>query len=272
MAPMPDSTSTAVIVAIAGAVRACPAEGHGLDPLFAVFGPRQSAGGCFHVDTGMYERDTLPRSGGDAAPATRESRRGGIGERVGAMQVLRRSCAVVLISGLIALGGAAAPAAGQGPIINHDQFHETRSEIFEGLCDLTLRLDLDIRGMFVESFDPELRGPNFTATTHGTVSWTNLANNLSMTTVFNEVEHDLKLIFNEDGTLTVVKMFAGGSTVEGPNGEDVGMDTGTFRIEILVDHQGTPDPTDDVVLDEQVIMDTGQNLGDFCEDIHEFIG
>jgi hypothetical protein len=187
------------------------------------------------------------------------------------MRVLRRSCAVVLISGLIALGGAAAPAAGQGPIINHDRFHETTSEIFE-VCDLTLRFDLDVRGMFVESFDAEFRGPNFTITTHGTVTWTNLANNLTMTEEFNNVEHDLKFVDNGDGTLTVVKMFAGVRTVEGPNGEDVGMDTGTFRIEILVDHQGTPDPTDDVVLDEQVIMDTGQNLGDFCTDIHEFIG
>jgi hypothetical protein len=201
-------------------------------------------------------------------------RLGGVASAKGwrAMQVLRRSCAVVLISGVIALGGAAAPAAGQGPIINHEQFHETGSEIFEGLCDLTLRLDIDVRGMFVESFDAEFRGPNFTTTTHGTFTWTNLANDLTMTTVANGVQHDLKIIDNGDGTLTVVQMFSGVSKVEGPNGEDVGMDTGTFRVELLVDHQGTADPSDDVLLDERVILDTGHNLGDFCADIHEFIG
>ena len=55
------------------------------------------------------------------------------------------------------------------------------------------------------------------------------------------------------------------------------VNAGTFRIELLVDHGGTPtDPFDDVLLEflgfvkEAGRSDTADR--DFGEDIHEFIG
>jgi hypothetical protein len=56
----------------------------------------------------------------------------------------------------------------------------------------------------------------FTETHHGTVSWTNLENGLTMTEVINNVQKDLKVTNNGDGTLTVVFMVSGVHNVKGP--------------------------------------------------------
>jgi len=184
---------------------------------------------------------------------------------------LRRFCAVVVVGGLTAFGIGAAPAAAR--VDDHFQFHDTSSEIIEE-CGLTLRFDVDIRGMLLE----QSRGRDglvyFTETHHGTVSWTNVANGLTMTEVFNDVFKDLKVTDNGDGTLTLVQMRSGADYVKGPDGKIERMDTGTIRFEILLDNGGTPtDPSDDEVLDFRVIKQTGPNeLVDFCADIHELIG
>ena len=184
---------------------------------------------------------------------------------------MRRFCAVVVVGGLTAFGIGAAPAAAR--VNDHFQFHDTSSEIIEA-CGLTLRFDVDIRGMLLE----QSRGRDglvyFTETHHGTVSWTNVANGLTMTEVFNDVFKDLKVTDNGDGTLTLVQMRSGADYVKGPDGKIERMDPGTIRFDILLDNGGTPtDPSDDEVLDFRVIKQTGPNeLVDFCADIHELIG
>ena len=100
---------------------------------------------------------------------------------------MRRFCAVVLVSGLAAFGIGAAPAAAR--VLDHDQFHDTSSEIIEA-CGLTLRFDVDIRGMFLENTHGRDGLVYFTETHHGTVSWTNVANDLTMTEVFNNVSKE----------------------------------------------------------------------------------
>ena len=109
---------------------------------------------------------------------------------------------------------------------------------------------------------------------HGMVSYTNLANGKTVTAVMNNIGHDLKVTDNGDGTLTVVTMFAGTATLEGPDGEVLVREAGTIRIEALVDASGTPtDPSDDVVLDTQIVKEhTGLVGPDFCDAIHQFIG
>jgi hypothetical protein len=184
----------------------------------------------------------------------------------------RRLCAVVLVGGLIGFGIGAAPAAAR--VIDHDQFHDVDSQIFE-LCGLTLRFDLDIRGMFMDNSHGRDGLVYFTETHHGTVSWTNLSNGLTMTEVFNNIQKDLKVTNNGDGTLTLVEMISGVHNVKGPDGRIERMDPGTIRFEVLVDDGGTPtDPSDDEELDVRIIKEgTGPNeLGDFCADVHEVIG
>ena len=61
---------------------------------------------------------------------------------------LRRLCAVVLVGGPTAFGNGAAPADAR--VREHFQFHDTSSEIVED-CGLSLRQDVDIRGMLLET-------------------------------------------------------------------------------------------------------------------------
>jgi hypothetical protein len=188
------------------------------------------------------------------------------------MSSLRRACAVVLVGGLTAFGIGAAPADAR--VRDHFQFHDTFSEIVED-CGLTLRLDVDLRGMLLDNSHGRDGLVYFLETLHGTVSWTNLANGLTMTEFINIVSKDLKVTDNGDGTLTVVFMESGVHNVKGPDGKVERMDPGTSRFEVLLDHGGTPtDPSDDEELDFRVIKEpTGPNeLVDFCADIHELIG
>jgi hypothetical protein len=185
---------------------------------------------------------------------------------------LRRFCAVVLVSGLTAFGIGAAPAAAR--VIDHEQFHDTSSEIIED-CGLTLRFDVDIRGMFMDNSHGRDGLVYFTETHHGTVSWTNLANGLTMTEVLNNISKDLKVTDNGDGTLTLVQMFSGVAYVKGPDGKIERMDPGTIRFEVVLDDGGTPtDPSDDEELASRVVKEpTGPNeLVDLCADIQELIG
>jgi hypothetical protein len=79
----------------------------------------------------------------------------------------------------------------------------------------------------------------------GTESFTNLANDKTFTNVFTQVNKDLKMTDNGDGTLTILGMGAGMSKYLGPDGF-LFLDAGQFRFEVLIDHGGMPtDPSDD---------------------------
>ena len=171
-----------------------------------------------------------------------------------------------------------AGAAAAKPL-EHEHFEDISSNVIEEFCgDLTVREDVDITGMFL--FNP--RGsdgiPYGTATVHGSVSWTNLANDKSLTSVFNFVEKDLKITDNADGTFTIRVMNAGGGKVYGPDGKLLFSDDGLIWFEVLIDNGGTPtDASDDEFLEFLGVVkgSTGTNDTegrDFCDDIHEFIG
>jgi len=180
---------------------------------------------------------------------------------------------IVLIGGLTALGIGTTPAAAR--VRNHEQFHDANSEVTEE-CGLTLRTDLDSRGMFLENSHGRDGLVYFTETHHSTLSITNLANGLTMTELRNSIEKDLKVTDNGDGTLTLVKQISGVQSFKGPDGKIERMNTGTVRFEILLDHGGTPtDPSDDKELaDPRVIKElTGQTeIDTFCAVAQELIG
>ena len=158
-------------------------------------------------------------------------------------------------------------------------FHDVTSEVVEDFCgDLTVRIDEDIRGAFLfNAHGPD--GLGFASETlHGTVVFTNLANDKTFTQIFNVLIKDLKVTDNGDGTLTILVLATGSSKVYGPDGKLLFNDPGQIRFEILIDHGGTPtDPADDEFLEflGEVKGSTGRNDlqdRDFCADIHEFIG
>jgi hypothetical protein len=194
------------------------------------------------------------------------------------MKAMQWSRAFALAGGLTALvlGTAVGPAAAAP--LEREHFHDVSTEVVEEFCgDLTVQIDTDLRGSFLV----KTQGPDglvyFLETLHGTVSFTNLATSKSFTNVLNIVDKDLKVTDNGDGTLTILTTTTGSIKNYGPDGSLLFITTGQTRIEILVDHGGTPtNPDDDVLLDERLVRPfTGRSDTegrDFCDDIHEFIG
>jgi hypothetical protein len=192
------------------------------------------------------------------------------------MKAKRLLCAIASTTGLtaMALVPSIAPAAAEP--LDHGHFHDVSTEVVEEFCgDLTVRIDTDVRGTFLV----KTQGPDglvyFLESVHGTTSFTNLATGKSFTNVFNFVNKDLKVTDNGDGTLTILAMLTGNVKNYGPDGKLLFIDTGQFRLEIVVDHGGTPtDPSDDEFISEEIVKpSTGRNDTegrDFCTDIHLF--
>ena len=81
--------------------------------------------------------------------------------------------------------------------LEKERFHEVRSEVIEDFCgDLTVREDVDIAGSgLVTPHGPDglISGAE---SVHGSVAWTNLANNLTLTQAFSGRSKDLKVTDN----------------------------------------------------------------------------
>jgi hypothetical protein len=194
------------------------------------------------------------------------------------MRAIKRVCAVALVGGLAVLGMGADAAAAQP--LEREHFHEVSSEVFEDFCgDLTVRLDVDARGMFLLN----TRGPDGLSygmeSLHVRTSVTNLANDKTFSEINNVLNKDLKVTDNGDGTLTVVGTTSGMHKVFGPDGQLLFMQTGQLTFQFMVDTNGTPtDFSDDQEVEGSFVVlrgFTGQNDlegHEFCGDIHEFIG
>jgi len=188
------------------------------------------------------------------------------------MQAARRFLSVGLISALSILGLAASAAPARARVISNEPFHESDSEVVED-CGLTLRIDIDIEGRFIINTHGREGLVYAVRTQHGRVSYTNLANGETVTETNTNSFRILKVIDNGDGTLTVVQAFSGILKVNESNGKLI--QTGTERIELLVDAGGTPtDPADDVILDTRVVKErTGRStLPELCDVLQQFIG
>jgi hypothetical protein len=98
---------------------------------------------------------------------------------------------------------------------------------------------------------------------------TNLANGRFVTSVTPSVlEKDSRVTDNGDGTLTVLVIATGNATLYGEDGKAIGRNPGQIRIELLLDHGGTPnDPDDDVLLSEEVVKGSTGRSDDFCETV-----
>ena len=95
--------------------------------------------------------------------------------------------------------------------------------------------------------------------------YTNLANDKYITAVLKyNIKDPLKVTDNGDGTLTIVTMLTGSTMVYGTDGRAIGRTTGQSRLEILIDHGGTPtDPSDDVFISERRVKRVGRS-DDLC--------
>lgn len=169
----------------------------------------------------------------------------------------------------------------QAKPLERERIHDSESVVHEDFCDVA---DLDVLEERSLYFNVMLnqRGKDkiayFTGTIHGWTSWTNVANDKTLTVVDNFVDKDQKITDNDDGTLTILVLGAGSTKVYGPDGKLLFNDPGQTRFEVLIDHNGTPsDPSDDEFLEFLGVVkgSTGRNDlegRDFCEDIQTFIG
>ena len=173
---------------------------------------------------------------------------------------------------LFALGAAtatavlAATASAEPPF--KERFQNEGTFVEENFCGAGLTVD----GTFVEdvSLMVVAHGPDgllyFLEHISTTVVFTNRANGKTVTLESSVLRKDLRVTDNGDGTLTILGLATGNDVFYGPDGKVIGRNPGQVRVEILVDHSGTPtDPSDDVFLGEELVKgSTGRN-DDFCE-------
>lgn len=190
-----------------------------------------------------------------------------------------KTVVTALTTGLTAgmLWFATGPAQAQPP--ERERFHDVASEVVDEFCgDLTVRIDDDVRGTFMINSRGRDQLAYYSEQVHGTQSFTNLANDKTLTVVFNVNDKDLKVTDNGDGTLTILVLATGSEKWYGPDGRLLFRNPGQVRYAFLVDHGGTPtDPADDEFLESLGIVkgSTGRNDTadrDFCDDINELIG
>jgi len=98
------------------------------------------------------------------------------------------------------------------------------------------------------------------------VVYTNIATKQYVTEVTRVIEKDLRVTDNGDGTLTILVLATGPSSVYDETGKAIARNPGQFRYELLIDHGGTPsDPSDDEFLAFLgVVKESTGRTDDFC--------
>ena len=181
-------------------------------------------------------------------------------------EFLRRGSAV-LVTLLVLCGLSTAVAAAAGPLVK-ERFHDEGTFVDEDFCGAGLTVD----GTFVVdgSVLVVARGPDglqyFLEHLKVTVVYTNRANSKTVTLDVTRLNKDLRVTDNGDGTLTILALATGNDVYYGPDGKAIGRNPGQIRVEILVDHGGTPtDPSDDEFLAEELVKGSTGRSDDFCE-------
>lgn len=100
----------------------------------------------------------------------------------------------------------------------------------------------------------------------GTDVVTNLANDKTVTATSTVTDKDLRVTDNGDGTLTILVLTTGNAVLYDEDGKAIARNPGQERIEILVDHAGTPtDPSDDTFLEFLgVVKESTGRTDDYC--------
>jgi hypothetical protein len=179
---------------------------------------------------------------------------------------LRRGSAVLVT--LLVLSGLSTAVAAAAPLVK-ERFHDEGTFVDGDFCGAGLIVD----GTFVAD-GSVLINPHgadglqyFLEHVKVTVVYTNRANGKTVThEVVTRVNKDLRVTDNGDGTLTILAFATGNDVYYGPDGNVIGRNPGQTRVEILIDHGGTPtDPSDDEFLAEEIVKGSTGRSDDFCE-------
>jgi hypothetical protein len=81
----------------------------------------------------------------------------------------------------------------------------------------------------------------------------------------NFIDKDIRVTDNGDGTLTILILSTGNAVLYGPDGKAIARNPGQTRIELVVDHGGTPtDPEDDEEISFEIVKGSTGRTDDFC--------
>jgi hypothetical protein len=173
--------------------------------------------------------------------------------------------AAILTAAAFAVSLAAPVAAAP---LERGTFHEEFSDTDDDFCGagLVVRIDGVVDGTFT-AMRRGREGLVYVAQHISVVqTFTNLDNSRTVTSRETTVSKDVHVTDNGDGTLTIVFLATGNFTVYGSNGKAIARNPGQVRIEVVVDHAGTPDdPSDDILLSETVVKESTGRSDDFCE-------
>jgi hypothetical protein len=182
---------------------------------------------------------------------------------------MHRSRALTLAALLgFALPAVISTAPASAKPVERGEFHDVFTGVIDDFCDVpgfTVAFEFVVDGRF--SWKSRGRDGLLFYMEHATSSQTttNLANGLSVVEKTRVVDKDLHVTDNGDGTLTVVILITGPSTLYGPDGKAIARNPGQVRFELVVDHGGTPtDPSDDVELSFTQIKGSTGRSDDYC--------
>jgi hypothetical protein len=178
------------------------------------------------------------------------------------------------LGAILALGVTAAvtftAAASAGQIFREIFRDEEQSQIITDFCDVSgLTVEFATTADGHVHVVPHGRDglAYFGAQIRQTEVVTNLANGNSVRSASTFVDKDLLVTDNGDGTLTLLILTTGNAVLYGEDGKVIARNPGQQRVEILIDHGGTPtDPSDDEFLEFLgIVKDSTGRSDDFCE-------
>jgi hypothetical protein len=154
-------------------------------------------------------------------------------------------------------------------VIERGEFHDEFSERVRNFCDvsgLTVRQDVTVDGRYVIRSRGRDQLAYFQNHVRVQVVYTNVATNDYVIEKTSSLEKDLRVTDNGDGTLTILVLGTGSSSVYDESGKAIARNPGQIRYEILIDHGGTPaDPTDDEFIEFLgVVKESTGRTDDFC--------
>jgi hypothetical protein len=179
---------------------------------------------------------------------------------------MKRIAAVVGMAMVMMLSLAGHASA---KVLERETFHDEFSERTRNFCDvsgLTVRLDFTVDGRYTLKTHGSEQLAYFQSHVRSNVVYTNVATGEYVTEVTRVMEKDLRVTNNGDGTLTILVLATGPSSVYDQSGKAIARNPGQFRYEILIDHGGTPsDPSDDEFLEFLgVVKESTGRTDDFC--------
>ena len=174
------------------------------------------------------------------------------------------------ILALVAIAALALVATASAGKIFSEPIDETESNIEEDFCGVE-GLTVDFTSHIVGRVQAVPHGrdqlPYFSFNLKITDVVTNLENGNDVVSESTIRDKDLRVTDNGDGTLTLLVLSTGNSVLYGEDGKVIARNPGQVRVELLVDHGGTPtDPSDDGEPEfVRVVKESTGRSDDYCE-------